>query len=518
MQNKRSTALASTAHFLLWALLFCLVYAPAPLYSSNENQYFLHGLARAGYGHLAADWHANTLDATPLFSWLIEITYRLFHDMTPVYLYYALLMGVYLYSLLGIAQQLFGAMQSWGKRLLFLSLVLFAHSAALRAVLSLTLGEQWSYLFEGGVAGQRILGEAFQPSVFAVFLMLSISLFLQQKLEPAIYSLVFAASFHPTYLLTAALMTLTYCGLIWIEDRSFKKAMLTGLSALVLVLPVLLYSLTVFTPVNQQLYQRTRYEMVYFRIPHHAVVAEWFNPSVVVALLLVLAGLYLARSSRLFWLMLVLLLSALGLTLLQLATGSTSLALLFPWRASILLVPLSTCLLLACALDQVWRRWGHQLQADSTRVRCLAVLLLLGLVAAGLLDFRQALHIKRRAPEVPLYSYVRQHARAGQVYITPLGMQDFRLETGVPVVADFKSIPYQEQDFAEWLGRVHRLSYLYRQPDAPDICKRLDYISRKFDASHIVLPSAAFDLACEGLVEVYNDGHYAVRQISSATE
>ena len=58
--------------------------------------------------------------------------------------------------------------------LLFLVLVVTLHSAALRLVEGRLLGETWEYLWDGGVAGQRLLGLVFQPSAFGVFLLLSL--------------------------------------------------------------------------------------------------------------------------------------------------------------------------------------------------------------------------------------------------------------------------------------------------------------------------------------------------------
>ncbi|MCK4727086.1 MAG: hypothetical protein KAT29_14840, partial [Anaerolineales bacterium] len=58
--------------FIAWTFVFTLVYAQSPLFTSNQNQYFLHGLANAGYGLLNEDWLANTLDPTPVFSLLVE--------------------------------------------------------------------------------------------------------------------------------------------------------------------------------------------------------------------------------------------------------------------------------------------------------------------------------------------------------------------------------------------------------------------------------------------------------------
>src|SRR4051812_6820563 len=60
---------------LLWAAAFGAAYGPAPLYYSNQNQYFLHGLAAAGRGDLARDWLVTTRDPTPLFSAAVTWTY-----------------------------------------------------------------------------------------------------------------------------------------------------------------------------------------------------------------------------------------------------------------------------------------------------------------------------------------------------------------------------------------------------------------------------------------------------------
>jgi len=37
-------------------ILFCMAYSQAPLYYSNQNQYFLHGFTKAKLGYLEKDW------------------------------------------------------------------------------------------------------------------------------------------------------------------------------------------------------------------------------------------------------------------------------------------------------------------------------------------------------------------------------------------------------------------------------------------------------------------------------
>src|SRR6476620_3752090 len=86
---------------LLVAAVFALAHAQAPLYYSNQNQYFLHGLAQGGRGFLDEDWLARTADPTPAFSALVAFTYRYLHE-SFFYIYYLLILGIYLHALVGI--------------------------------------------------------------------------------------------------------------------------------------------------------------------------------------------------------------------------------------------------------------------------------------------------------------------------------------------------------------------------------------------------------------------------------
>src|SRR5512136_928735 len=100
------------ASFLAWALVFGLIYAQSPLYTNNQNTYFLHGLAKAGVGYLKNDWLATRPESMPVFTWLVYITYMIFHSKVPFYIYYPLLMGVYLFSMYGIMDMLFDLRRS----------------------------------------------------------------------------------------------------------------------------------------------------------------------------------------------------------------------------------------------------------------------------------------------------------------------------------------------------------------------------------------------------------------------
>src|SRR5262245_26225991 len=93
--------MSRTALAVVGAAAFALAVGQAPLYYSNQNQYFLHGLARAGVGLLRDDWLAQTRDPAPLFSGLVAATARVLPPWA-FHVEYALVQGAYAAALVGL--------------------------------------------------------------------------------------------------------------------------------------------------------------------------------------------------------------------------------------------------------------------------------------------------------------------------------------------------------------------------------------------------------------------------------
>jgi hypothetical protein len=510
LPGKRFAPLAVAA---AWMIAFAISYAQSPLFTSNQNQYFLHGLARAGYGFLADDWLANTRDPTLLFSWLVEWTWRLFENGTAFYLYYALLMGVYLFSLAGIADAIFKVRETRLKYGVFLAGMVGIHSALARQALADGIGESWRYLLEGGLAGQRLLGDVLEPSSFGVFLLLSICLFLRGKPYWAVAAIGVAASFHPTYMLGGALLTISYGVVHLIETKNIRQTIATGVLALALVAPNLLYATTVFTPSDAEVYVDMQAELVTFRIPHHAIVTEWFGVSAAAQIGIMLLGLWLARRSRLFWVLAVPALAAIALTAAQLLTGSNALALLFPWRVSVMLVPIATTLMLSFGLTRLWARFGGRLEQNAKVVRGTLAVMVVALMATGIVRFRLEAEQKYSGPQAEMMAYVRENLVEGQRFIIPVSLDDFRLATGAPVAVDRKSIAYLDTELAVWLTRVHNVNRFYREDNQRGNCRHLRILAEEFGATHVVLPQRDFLIDCKNTEEIYNNGAFAIRRI-----
>jgi hypothetical protein len=503
---------AGPAAFVAWSAVFALVYTQLPLFTSNQNTYFLHGLAQARFGFLSQDWLARTADPTPVFSALINITYRIFHSEAPAYIYYGLLLGVYFYALYGIADILFGLSRSTARSLVFITAFMALHSTAFRFLLSRIWDGEAAYLFEGGVANQRILGQIFQPSSFGVFLLLSVLFFLRGKKALSILALAVAVWFHSTYLLPAALLTLGYMTAILWKDRNWKSALGLGFITLLAVSPVLIYDAVLFGPTTAAMYSQAEQILAHYRIPEHTQITWWFGWTTIARAGLLAAALWIVRKTRLFPVIFIAALGMLLLTLVEWGTGNDSLALLFPWRISVILVPLSSTLLLTAGLQWIAGRI-HRVPAIAVRAAPAACLTAVSLLMiAGIARFPLDQAAAESDPALPMMNAVRALSAAGDVYFVPPKMESFRIETGAPVFVDLKSIPYRDADVVEWFRRLLLVNNFY-QPET-DRCAQAPHLARQEGVFLFVIPVPDLPAACPAFQIEYQDADYAVVRVA----
>jgi hypothetical protein len=492
-QGRDSSLVGRVGWFLLGAVVFAVSYSQAPLYFSNQHQYFLRALAQVEGSLLGEDWLAKTRDSTPVFTSLAGFTARHLHEYL-FYVYYALLMGVYLACLMGLYDHLAGPERGWGPRLAFFALILLFHAALPRVISMRLFGTDYPWYFQAGVAGQYLLGPIFQPSTLGVFLLASLLAFVRGRPFLAVTFSSLTAVCHSTYLLPAAMLTAAYLAVL-LQQGQPRRAFGVGALALALVLPVVAYNVITFAPSSGENLARAQHLLVHFRIPHHAIPRLWCDGIALAQVGWVALGIALAYGTRLFGVLLVAFVLCALLTAVQAATDSDLLALMFPWRLSTVLVPVATAIILTRLVLLVHDRLPpgvRQLRALglSAGLACVAVL-----VGGGLAVYRFELGFHSSDEELPLLDYVKAYKRPGDVYLIPVevpnleasvrgssksdfkplasqrtdrrflpvDLQRFRLYTLAPIFVDFKSIPYWDRDVLAWRERLEVNEQLYRE-------------------------------------------------------
>ncbi len=429
---------------LLVAVAFAAAHGQARLYYSNQNQYFLHGLARADEGLLREDWLANTLDPTPVFSTLVAGTARFLHPWA-FYVYHALLQGAYAAALLGLFVAIVGPTGGLTPRRspvtrrwpVFAALLVLIQSAAIRWGSYHLFGQDYPYYLQGGLAGQYVLGGMLQPSVFGVLLIVAVSLFALGQPLLAATSLAVAATVHATYLLPAAMLTLGFVAtLLW--ERQLRTAWSVAGLALLLVLPVVAYALVYFGPTTRADFDKAQDILVNVRLPHHTHPDLWLDPIAVGQIGWMVLGVFCAWRTRLFLVLAIPLVLGTLLTLVQVRTGSLSLALLFPWRISVVLVPVATAVLLSRLVAL------PILPLDGVGVRAASFAALLLVAVAGLWISIGGHAFHAADEELGVMDFVRRTKAPGDVYLLPVS------KPGKPThgsfSSDFKPLPDKRQD------------------------------------------------------------------------
>jgi hypothetical protein len=533
-------ARAALAGIVGWSLLFALAYTQPRLYYSNQNQYFLHGLAQGGRGFLKDDWLANTADPTPLFSTVVALTHRYLHE-SSFYLYYILILGIYFHALLGVFEHLSGGRTTARTRLGFLALLVLVHSALLRWTSAQLLGVDYPWYFQAGIANQYILGAGLQPSVFGVLLVLSVCTFLHDRPFLAGTWSSLAAVMHSTYLLSAASLTLAYLYLL-VRDRRIREALFVGLWALLLVSPMLVYIFRTFGPSSPEAFAEAQHLLAHFRIPHHAQVDRWLDGIAWGQIGWILAAMCLVRGSRLFIILAVCVVLGLALTLVQLGTGNDTLALLFPWRVSAILVPIATAIILARIVQGLagWFSPAPLWQQRAVQTACIALLSLATM--GGILITYFDLGYRTNTQELALLEHIRANRAEGHVYLLPVeipkltagkrgaaslnftppprrstqkqvisvDLQQFRLFTGAPIYIDFKSIPYKDVEVLQWHQRVLWNHRLYQQRDWNNEQTKGEL--RRRAITHVVTTTNR-NVRCDDLKLMYADEYYRLYSI-----
>ncbi len=286
------SGLSVSLDILILGITLGIAYVQEPLYTSNQNTKFLQGMAQAGVGYLDQDWLANTLDPLPVFTALVWLTSAFLHPYF-FYLYYIILFGVYVYSLIGIAEIIFQFDRQF-KKIIYLVFIVTLHCLKIR-IFDFKTHIDLHY----GVAEQYLLGDYFQTSNFGVLIILSIYLFLRKQRFLSVLALAGAATVHPAYLPSAALITLSYLIILYKKGERFKQIFSLGGLSFLLVLPVTLYMFFVFQPTTPETAELAK-SLIVNRIPHHSFPTAWFDHIAFIQILVVVIAIYLVRKTDIF--------------------------------------------------------------------------------------------------------------------------------------------------------------------------------------------------------------------------
>ncbi len=482
----RSTLVAIRAAF---CAMFIAAVWMAPLYYQNQNTKFLHGLATAFPERLGSDWTAGTADGLPLFTALVHAI-AAWADPLLFYVLEAALLAIMAVSLLEIARRM---APTHGNRAVFLLI-------AAACFVGLVHPSQEDSL--RGVAGQYMMRGYLQPSELGILFLPAILLAMRRR-PIALLVMALPAAFHPAYVLLSGIGVAV---ILWDRWRAGEHlpVMAAAAALALLVLPPLDLAFR-FAPTDPELFAQANRILAFERIPHHSDPWQWADMTVLRKLVLALAAFAVAPRGFLRGLLGALLLLATGGTAIVALTGNAELALMAPWRSSIIIVPVAAAILVGWLLERLLG-----LVRDRRLVLGVTTVALLWAGWAAMDGFAQKVRAISAGTLPDHVAFALAHRQLDDVYLTPPDMADFRLDAMVPQFVTRKTHPYLDREVIEWDRRLQLAERTFPSERAMD-CAALGDTLARYRITHVLAEKANLPSApCAGLSTLHDGESHVI--------
>lgn len=452
------------------ALAAAIGFGCGAFYRSNQNSYLLHAVGPS-QASLASDWLLETTDSFPVFSALARMTFTWWGEGGLI----ALTIGFSFLGFLALGALTFSLLHDHSERssrawLASGAVLIVAGSSIGVAVLVRTLpsdlfSELWTFTPVSGFGRQYLLSVPglLQPSDAGVLLLGATAFVVAAVLGTRRWPWFAAAglvlvtcALHASYLAPVCVAL----GAMFLADVGHGRGArrLPGYlgTAAVACLVVLFSNPTARS--SSMLSAGALEYLAFERAPHHTLITEWSGVQTGACCLLVLSGALLSRRYfRSWWfanVMLVSLATSLLLALVVAVTRSATLACAFPWRISVVLVPVG-CAIICVHLAVLALR-------TSPRVSpLLRGFVTLGAIALVVLGASKTIVTSPR--HSPLVHELRARPPAG-IGLVALAAEDVRLNAAVPIFVDWKSPPYLPDELTEWIRRIEIVKRIETDP------------------------------------------------------
>lgn len=481
----RKIILGDGLYILLLGLTFALFLVTQrrhPLFVSNQNTYYPQGLRIAGKSYLQNDWYSNTQPLHIAFSILVSVLDLLGGLHFGSNLIYIALSVLFLVSVALIINSIYSSLTRSEKEttkiiprmgFVFTVLLIFVINLNIQGRVGKFFGsigleniaKEWGNLWDlRGVAGQCAYCSYLIPSTFGILILFSLALLNYQYWKSSAFLLGIATLFQISYLIHSTVIV--FIVIIWLyKQGELQKATNVGLIFSSLAILQLIYFL--FFIYDPSHLQEANSILANIRIPIHALPSVWWNTNEAIKLSVILIAalmLFFGDLIVLKWILLVeLIYGVIGIWYVGI-TGNEQIALLFPWRATTFLYPISLVLILSGLIF-----YFLKITVFLGRYYWYAVLgLLLIILISNLLNygrryFRVGEELKPRTTGISEFAQSTKNITLqDEVILIPNGFTTFRLEAQRPIYVDYKSHPYRSTEFMEWWERNEFVGGFYQ--------------------------------------------------------
>ena len=462
--------------YLILSILFAITIQQLPFFKGN-SLHLLHAIKDFDSNKLQEDWVANQTNHLPVFTYLNNIILQVF----PVNILHAIhfiLLVICSLSIFLICKNEFQNLNKISLSLIWYSVFILIYH---------------EHSFFGGLAGQDLINEGYQPASFGVLFYCGIYLYLTKRYFYAVLLICLSASFHPSYVIHSGFLLFGFF-IYFFSIKEFKLLFKVLLAYIILILPITIYIILNFLIIDKDLSSAGQLILLE-RIPHHALISNWFSYKDIISILIYLLSLFLVRKNKKFFIPLFVFgfLSIL-LSSIQFLTQNQSLALAFPWRASVFLIPLSSMIIVSFLINKLLSK---KINLNIFGVFLFLIIFSFFFVKNHFLkNDNQYFYSK-----LELTKEISKHYNLIQRILIPVDLAHIRMNTGLPIFIDWKHHAFKYNELIIWKKRVNLANQFYETSDFDKQKIILDDINQIENISHILIDKNELKKNCNNLIE-----------------
>ena len=471
--------------YLILSVLFAITIQQFAFYKGN-SLHLLYTIKDFEFNKLQYDWIANQTNHLPLFTYFNNIILKIFPVNFLHSVHFILLSSCALFLFL-ICKYIFEDLNKISLSLLWFSLFMFVYH---------------EHSLFGGVAGQDVINEGYQPASYGVLFFIGIYLYLIKKNSYAIFFICLSASFHPSYVLHSGFLIIGILGYFFFQ-KEYKKFLKILVLYSILILPITIYVIYNFLLLDNEIILKGQ-NILLERIPHHASIENWFSYKDLISILVYIVSIILVyKNKRIFIPLGIFGFFSISLTLIQFLTEIDSLALTFPWRASVFLMPLSIMIIISYFLKKFL--------TNKSNLNLLSSFVFIFIWSFFLINN----HFLKDAnkdfyKELELTEKININYKSINRLLIPVNLMNIRMNTGLPIFVDWKHHAFKYNEIIIWKQRLDLVQKFYKTKNYDFQKLNLIEIMKIEKISHILIEKDKLTKNCVNLI---NDDIYALIEV-----
>ena len=462
--------------YITLSLFFAITIQQFPFFKGN-SLHLLHAIKGFEFNKLQNDWIANQTNHLPFFTFFNHFLIKFF-SLKILNFVHLILLSSCSYFLFLICKIQFKNLKN-----VYLTIIWFA--------LFLIIYHENS-LF-GGVAGQDIINEGYQPASFGVLFFISIYFFLKKKNLFSVFFICLAATFHPTYTLHSGFL-MSGILIYFFFKKKFKEFFKVLFFYVILILPITIYVIYNFLLIESDILLEGQ-NILLNRIPHHANINIWFSNKDLLSVFTYLISLVIVfRNQRIFIPLFIFGFFTIFLSIIDFFISNNTLSLTFPWRSSVILIPISTTIILSFLVSKI------SFKNKNFKLISIALFIL-----SCSFFFIKNHHIKNSNKDfyekLELVKKINKNYDSIDRILIPDNLSYIRMNTGLPIFVDWKHHAFKYDEIIHWKERLDLTRNFYNSKDFNDKKLLLMNINKIEKITHILFYKKNFSFNCENLIE-----------------